>query len=325
MKYKVLLPQDIASEGKDYLLKCGYEIKTGSGTSIDAIKHDVVECDAIIARTALFTQEILKAGPKLKVISRYGVGVDNIDVVMAEKMGIWVTNTPNANANTVAEAVLGFIISLGRNFSQCQQEFRSGNFEIRNKLQGMDLEGKVLGIIGLGKIGRLVAIKARLGLNMKIIAYNPSLPNDRILEKVEMVDSLDDIFIRSDFVSLHIPFKGKKLVGMKDFLLMKPTAYFINVARGKIVFENELIEALRSNIIAGAAVDVFEDEPPSKNNPLFTMDNVLVTPHNAALTKECIIRMAVQSAIAVEEVLSKKTPTFPVNKPVSPRIQNENS
>lgn len=320
MKYKVLIPQNIAQEGKDYLLKCGYEIKMGSGTTVEAIKHDVVDCDAIIARTLLFNADVLKAGSKLKVISRYGVGVDNIDVSMAEKMGIWVTNTPNANANTVAEAVLGFIITLGRHFSQCQSEFRSGNFEIRNKLQGMDLEGKVLGIIGLGKIGSLVAMKASLGLNMKIIAYSPSMPKDKVPENVEMVDSLNDIFVCSDFVSLHIPFKGKKLVGLKEFSLMKPTAYFINVARGSLVFENELIEALRKHIIAGAALDVFENEVPCKDNPLFAMDNVLVSPHNAALTKECIIRMAMQSALGVEEVLSKRIPTWPVNRPVSPRI-----
>lgn len=319
MKYKVLLPQDIVSEGKNYLIEHGYEIKMGLGVDVDTIKKDVVDCDAIIARTAIFPVEVLEAGPKLKVISRYGVGVDNIDIKAAERLGIWVTNTPNANSNTVAEAVLGFIISLGRNFSKCQQEVRKGNFEIRNELQGMDLDGKILGIIGLGKIGRLVAMKARLGLNMKILAYSPSVPKGQVPEGVEMVERWEDIFTRPDFVSLHKAYTGKKLVGMKEFSLMKPTAYFINVARGSIVFEEDLIKALSKNIIAGAALDVFEKEPLDNNNPLLTMDNVLLTPHNAALTKECSIRMAMQSAIGVDEVLTGRTPTWPVNKPDLPR------
>lgn len=319
MAYKVLIPQNIVQQGKDYLLQRGYEIKMGSGITVDAIKRDVVDCDAILARTAPFPAEVLEAAPKLKVIGRHGVGVDNIDVAAAERMGIWVTNAPLSNSNTVAELTLGFIIALGRQFTHTEREFRKGNFEIRNKVLGMDLEGKTLGVLGLGKIGRLVAAKARLGLGMKILGYDPYVPQDKAPEGVEMTDSWEEAFARPDFVTIHMPFAGKKLVGMKEFSLMKPTAYFINVARGELLHEEELVEALRSKKIAGAALDVFAKEPPDADNPLLSLENIIVTPHNAALTTECTMRMAEHAAIGIDEVLSGKTPSWPVNRPASPR------
>ncbi len=319
MAYKVLIPQDIAAEGKAYLTERGYEIKMGSGATEEAIIRDVADCDAIVARTAPFTAAVMEAAPRLKVIGRHGVGVDNIDLKTAERLGIWVTNAPQSNSNTVAELVVGLVVTLGRQMTFCEREFRKGNFEIRNKVRGMDLEGKLVGIVGLGKIGRLAANKLRLGLGMKILAYDPYVSPAQAPEGVEMTDSWEDIFARPDFVTLHMPFTGKKMVGMKEFSLMKPSAYFINVARGEILFENELIEALRQKKIAGAALDVFEKEPPDRDNPLLAMDNVIVTPHNAALTTECTIRMAVHAAIGIDEVLTGKTPSWPVNKPASPR------
>jgi D-3-phosphoglycerate dehydrogenase len=319
MAYKVLIPMDIAAEGKAYLRERGYEIKMGSGLTVEAIKRDVADCDAIVARTEPHPAEVMEAAPKLKVIARHGVGVDNIDWQTAERLGIWVTNAPQSNSNTVAEIAVGMVIALGRQMTYCEREFRKGNWEIRNKVRGCDLEGKVLGIVGLGKIGRLVATKARLGLGMKILAYDPYVSQAQAPEGVEMTDKWEDVFARPDFVTLHLPYAGKKMVGMKEFSLMKPSAYFVNVARGELVCEDELIEALRTKKIAGAALDVFAKEPPDKDNPLLAMDNVIVTPHNAALTAECSIRMAVHAAMGVDEVLTGKTPTWPVNEPASPR------
>jgi D-3-phosphoglycerate dehydrogenase / 2-oxoglutarate reductase len=320
MAYKVLIPQAIAEEGKAYLRERGYEIKMGSGATVEAIKQDVVDCDAIVSRTAPYPAEVLEAAPKLKVISRCGVGVDNVDLAAAERLGIWVIIAAESNANTVAEAAICFIIALGRNFPRTERAFRNGNFEIRHQVQSMDLEGKVLGIVGLGRIGRLVAKKARLGLDMKVLAYDPYVSRDQVPEGIEMVGKWEDIFSRPDFVSLHLPFNGKPLVGMKEFSLMKPSAYFLNLARGPIVLEEELIEALRQGKLAGAALDVFTKEPPDRGNPLLAMDNVIVTPHNTGITKECNIRMAVQAARGIEEVLTGKPPRWPVNKPSSPRV-----
>ncbi len=321
MAYKVLIPQDISEEGKVYLRERGYEIKMGSGATVEAIKADVVDCDAILARTAPFPAEVLEAGKKLKVVARHGVGVDNIDLEKAEELGIYVTNAVESNSNTVAELTLGFIIALGRNMVVCDKATRAGDFEIRNRLKLMDLEGKTVGVLGMGKIGRLVANKAHYGLNMKIIGYDPYLEAKDFPKEVEKVEQWDDLFKNSDFISVHIPAtaKTKKSIGMKEFKLMKDTAFFINAARGEVVNEPELVKALQDGIIGGAGLDVFEQEPPQNDHPFFALDNVILTPHNAALTKECMIRMATHAAQGIDEVLTGKTPSWPVNKPKNPR------
>jgi len=317
MAYKVLIPQDIAEEGKKFLRDRGYEIKMGTGATASAIAKDVVDCDAILLRTAPLPAEVIEAGRKLKVVARHGVGFDNIDVSKATEHGVWVTFAPESNASTVAEHTIGCILALARNFLRCDKELRAGNWEVRNQLTGMDLEGKVLGIVGLGKIGRRVAKKAALGLDMKVAAYDPYLKTAQFPEYVRTAESWQEVFRLSDFVTLHLPStaRTKGIVGRKEFGLMKPTAYLINAARGEIVNEPELIEALRNKALAGAALDVFEREPPAEDNELLALENVLLTPHNAALTRECMIRMALHAAQGIDEVLSGRQPTWPVNKP----------
>ena len=321
MAYQVLIPQDVAQPGKDYLRERGHEIKMGSGITTEAIATDVVDCDAILARTAPFPAKVLEAGKKLKVISRHGVGYDNIDVARATELGIWVTFAPESNANTVAEHTIGCILTLARNFIQQDRETRAGNWGIRDKLLGTDLAGKVLGIVGLGKIGRRVAQKASHGLDMKVVAYDPFLKQEQMAEFATPVMSMDDVFSVADFVTLHIPggASTRGVVGKKMFALMKKTAIFINASRGDVVAEADLIEALRNGAIAGAAIDVYEKEPPQKDNPLMSMSNVLLTPHNASQTRECMIRMALHAAQGIDEVLSGKRPTWPVNDPAKRR------
>jgi D-3-phosphoglycerate dehydrogenase len=321
MAYKVLIPQDVAQPGKDYLRERGYEIKLGSGITSDAIAADVVDCDAILARTAPFPAKVFEAGKKLRVIARHGVGYDNIDVAKATELGVWVTFAPESNANTVAEHAIGCILTLARNFIQLDRETRAGNFAVRDKLFGSDLAGKVLGVVGLGKIGRRAAQKASRGLDMKVLGYDPFLKPEQIAEFAAPAGSMDEVFSAADFVSLHIPggAANKGIVGKTQFALMKKTAFFINAARGDVVVEADLIEALQNGTIAGAAIDVYEKEPPGKNNPLFSMSNVLLTPHNASQTRECMIRMALHAAQGIDEVLSGKRPTWPVNDPQARR------
>ncbi|HWR31788.1 MAG TPA: hydroxyacid dehydrogenase [Negativicutes bacterium] len=313
MGRKVLIPQGVATEGEKYLLDRGYEIVKSDGISVEALKAAVVDCDAILARTTEFPAAVLEAGKKLKVIARHGVGINNIDVATATRLGIQVTFTPLANSNTVAEQTISMLLALSRNLLYIDKMFRQGNWGIRDQVKGFDLEGKTLGIAGLGRIGSLVAKKAG-ALDMNLIGYDPFIDKSRIPANMKMVNSLEEIFAQSDFVTLHMPYE-KKLVGKALFDLMKPTAYFINLSRGEVVFEQDLVEALRNKKIAGAALDVFEPEPPDiANNPLFTMENVILTPHNAALTVEATIRMAVHAAQGIDEVLSGKTPTWPANK-----------
>ena len=317
MAYTVLIPQDVAQPGKDYLRERGYEIKMGSGVTADAIAADVVDCDAILARTAPFPAKVFEAGKKLKVIARHGVGYDNIDVAKATELGIWVTFAPESNANTVAEHAIGCILTLARNFIQLDRETRAGNWGIRDKLLGADLAGKVLGIVGLGKIGRRVAQKASHGLDMKVLGYDPYLKPEQVAEFATPVTSFEEIFTASDFVTVHIPggASTQGIVNKKLFALMKKTAFFINASRGDVVDAPALIEALRNGTIAGAAIDVYAKEPPPKDNPLMGMSNVLLTPHNASQTRECMIRMALHAAQGIDEVLSGKRPTWPVNAP----------
>lgn len=320
--YKVLIPQEIAEEGISYLRERGYEIKMGSGNSLEEIKKDVVDCDAILARLGPFTSEVLEAGKKLKVIARHGVGVDNIDVKRATELGIYVTNAPESNSNTVAELALGLIIALARNLIAGDKAVRNNDFEFRNRKIGLDLEGKTLGVLGIGKIGRRLCLKAYYGLSMKVIGYDPFLRKEDFPEEVERIEDRDKLFSESDFISVHIPSTAetKKSIGMREFNLMKPTAFFINVARGDLVVEEDLAQALREVLIRGAAVDVYEKEPPPQNHPFLDLDNIILTPHNAALTNECMIRMAVQAAQGIDEVLSGRTPTWPVNKPGKFRV-----
>ncbi|SMC19905.1 D-3-phosphoglycerate dehydrogenase [Clostridium acidisoli DSM 12555] len=315
MSYKVLITEDIDDEGKEYLRKFGYEIKLASDISEKNLIEEVKDCDAILVRMANITEKIIRSGNKLKVISKFGVGTDNINLEAATKHGIQVTNSKESNKNSVAEYTIGLIIALSKQFFLYDKEIRKGNFQIRNRL-GMDVEGKTLGIIGAGAIGELVAKKAVYGFGMKIIEYKRNLNLEINSENIKYTDDLDYVLKASDFVSLHVPLTSatKYMIGKRELELMKKEAFLINTARGEVVDTEALASVLKENKIAGAAVDVFEGEIPSKDNPLLGLENVILTPHTAAHTKEAFIRMSVHPAIGIHEVLSKKKPSWPVNE-----------
>ncbi len=312
---KVLIPEHVSQAGQEYLRDKGYEVKLGSGTTAEILKEEVRDCQGILARTAMFTAEVMEAGPELRVIARHGVGVDNIDIDAATRLGIQVTNAPESNSGSVAEHTIGLIIAVAKHMLRHDRELRAANFAIRNQLPGIDLENKVLGIIGTGRIGRLVAKKAAGGLDMKVIGFDPYVGAPRV-DGIEMVSSLEELLKISDVVTLHLPATKETigLIGPEELELMQPHAILINAARGGIVDEKALAEALSGKTITAAGLDVFADEPPDPSNPLFTMDNVIVTPHSAALTHECMDRMSLHAAQGIHEVLSGKAPTWPVNK-----------
>jgi len=313
MAYKVLIPQDVVEEGKKYLTDRGYEIKMGKGISVSQIAEDVADCDAILARTAPFPREVIEAGKRLKVIARHGVGCDNIDVKAAAEHGVLVTFTPEANAVSVAEYTIGKIVALARYFLPGDRATRTGAWEQRNKFPAVDLEGKVLGLVGAGRVGTKVAKKAFFGLDMKIVVYDPYIREIRDVPEAEIVTDPGVIFRESDFISLHVPAtpETKGMVGKKYLDMMKPSSFLINAARGEIVNEKDLYDTLKGKRIAGAALDVFDPEPPKNDNPLYTLDNVILTPHNAALTREAMTRMAVGAAMGIDDVLSGRTPKWP--------------
>jgi len=321
MAYKVLIPQDITDAGKNCLKENGCEVIIGSGSDAETIAREVVDCDAILARTAQYPKEVLAAARKLKVISRHGVGVDNIDINYCDENGIAVSYAPLSNANSVAEHTMYLIMCCARNAMIIDSEFRAGNFEIRNKIKGMDLEGKVLGLIGVGRIGQMVAKKASLGFGMKVIGYDPYLKPENVPEGVTLVDSNEEVFKQADFVSLHTPAtpETKRSVGMTQFKMMKKSAFLINASRGEVVNEEDLIAALEQGEIKGAGLDVFEQEPPAKDNKLLAMKNVIPTPHNAALTQEAMDRMGLHAAMGIVDVMNGKTPEWQINHPKNPR------
>lgn len=277
------------------------------------------DCDAILTRTEMIDGEIMQAAPKLKIVARFGMGFDNIDVDTADRLGIWVTNVPTGNIEAVAEGTIYHILALGRRFNQLERGMRRGSWELRNELHGRDIAGKTLGLIGVGKIGSIVAKKARLGLGMNVIAYDPYVPQEKAPEGVTMIACRQEVFQSSDFVSIHMPYFGKVLVGEEELSWMKPLACLINMARGRVLDEPALIQALCSGRIAGAGLDVFTQEPPAENNPLLSMENVVLTPHCTGITEEVFQRNAVQSSRSVLDALEGKVPECPVNHPKRPR------
>lgn len=317
MGFKILIPQDVSSVGKNYLLEHGYEIKMGAGIDEKQIIEDVEDCDAILLRTAQITKEILKAGKKLKIIARHGSGYDNIDIKAAAELGIWTTNAPLSTTLSVAEHTIGLMIASARNMVRCDKEFRDGNFEIRNQITGVELSGKTLGLVGVGRIGTLVAKKATLGFDMKVIGYDPYVNMGDVIPEIEIINDWEYIFKNADFISLHMPStkETQGLVGEKEFNIMKTTAFFINCARGELMNQPDLIQALKKGEIAGAALDVYAKEPPDRDSELYKLSNVILTPHNAAHTVEGKGKMALDAAMEIDRVLSGKKPKWPVNNP----------
>ena len=317
MKLQVLIPSDISEVGKQYLRDRGYEIKMGRGLDEDTIIADAQGCDAMLVRNEPITRRILENIPSVKVISKHGVGLDKIDLEAAAEQNIWVTNGPLSNAIAVAEHTMMLLLACAKKLVRFDLAIRSGDYNIRNTMKGMDVEGKTIGIIGCGKIGSMVAKKCVHGFDMKAVGYDPFVPSEARLPEIEYVDTMEDVFRRADFVSLHVS-ATKDNAGFvnKDLIsLMKPTAYLLNAARGTIVNEADLYEALHS----GAGLDVYAQEPPSADNPLFTLPNITVTPHNASLTHETTDRMGLHAAQGIDEVLSGGTPTWPCVTPKKPR------
>jgi D-3-phosphoglycerate dehydrogenase len=312
MALRVLITEKIDRSGTDYLLKRGYDVVLGTGISEETVMKEIAGCDAILTRNARISERIMQSSAKLKVIAMHGVGVDNIDVEAATRRGIQVTNAAGSNSISVAEFTIGLLIALSRNLLRYDRELRKRNWNIRSLL-GADLEGRTLGIIGMGNIGGLVAKKAALGLGMKVLGYRRHAgPSPGY---AEITTDLKKVLSRSDFISIHVPSSPstRKMISANEIAVMKTGAYLLNTARGNVVDHDALVTALREKKLAGAAIDVFDGEIPARDDPLLSMQNVIVTPHAAALTYDSVSKMSLYSAMGIDEVLSGQTPTFPVN------------
>jgi D-3-phosphoglycerate dehydrogenase / 2-oxoglutarate reductase len=318
MKQKILIVQPIHERGVQ-VFDNRFEVRVASDPSVATVIKEIRGVAGVVIRTAPFLREIIEAADALRVIGRHGVGVDNIDLKAATEKGIVVVNTPNANATSVAEHTVTAIGALSKRAVVYDRATREGRWEIRNSYKAVDLDGKTLGLVGIGRIGSMVARRAAVAYNMKVIAYDPYVTPEKAREfGVTPCAQMDDVFRQADVVSLHTPLtpETRGFVNEAKLRLMKPTAFLINFSRGEVVNEKALCEALKSGVIAGAAIDVYDPEPPLKDNPLFALENILLSPHSAALTQECVIRMATGAAEGVVDVLSGKRPQFVVNPEV---------
>jgi len=315
-KYKVLLLENIHSKGVE-LLSEKAEIFYVDKHDEETITEAMFGKDAVIKRDRGFiTEAMLKKCSTVKVVGRHGVGLDTIDVGGAEKLGIYVVNTPYANVEAVAEHNIGLMLAVAKPIVKVDKALRENKWDYGHYLIGKELFGKKAGIIGLGRIGHRTAEICRKGFNMEVSYFSRTRKKKAEEELGIKYASVEEICQTSDFIILTLALNQdtKNFINKDKISLMKSTAFFINNARGPIVDEKALIDALKENKIMGAGIDVFAEEPPAKDNLLFSLDNVVVTPHSAANTENAMIGMAMVVKDIIR-VLEGKEPKYPANKP----------
>lgn len=309
--HRILLPQPILKQGREYLLSRGYELIDGTGVEEEDILREIGGCEGMIVRTARITSRIIQSADCLRVIARHGAGYDGVDISAARTRNILVLNAPGANSMSVAELAIFYMLYCSRNFKLVQKTYIEDYSYAKFKTQKSELHGKTLGLVGLGNIGALVAEKAALGFGMSVIAYDP-YAKKALPDYIRLTENRDAVFCSSDYISLHAPATKDTInsIGEQEFDLMKKTAFLINTARGSIVDETALIEALKTGKIAGAALDVLKSEPFDKKNPLLYLDNVVTAPHIGAATAEASARTSLFCAIGMDDFFSGKTPEY---------------
>ncbi len=291
---RILIADDMSKKAVEILSGAGFSVDVKTGMKPEELAAVIGQYHGVGIRSASKIKADTLANPgKLKIIGRAGVGVDNIDVKAANEKGILVINTPQGNAAAAAELAIGLMFALARKIPQAAQSMKQGIWE-KKKYMGVEIAGKTLGVVGLGNIGRQAAERG-VGLKMNVIGYDPHPPKE-LPAGVKQV-SLDEIIAKSDFITLHVPLTAetKGLFGAATFAKMKKGACLINCARGGIVDEDAVIEALKSGQLGGAALDVFAKEPPDPS-PLFAEENLIAVPHLGASTKEAQEKVAVEMA-----------------------------
>ncbi len=312
---KILIADKMDKQAEEIFRRNGLDFDVKPGLSPDELKAIVANYDGIAARSsAKVTADVISAAKNLKVIGRAGIGVDTIDVPAATAAGVVVMNTPFGNSITTAEHAIAMMMALARQIPQASASTHAGKWE-KSKFMGVELYGKVLGLIGAGNIGSIVANRA-LGLQMRVVAYDPFLTEDRAQELgVERVE-LDDLYKRADFITIHVPKteKTSRMIDKEALAKMKKGVRIINCARGGLIVEQDLKDALDSGHVAGAALDVFEVEP-AETNVLFGHPNVICTPHLGASTSEAQVNVAIQVAEQMSDFLLHGAVSNAVNMP----------
>ena len=308
-KKKILVIQNIHQKGIDLLKENpNYEFEIFDEINED-LKKKIVDCDAVSIRTAKLPDEIIRTAKNLQVISRHGVGYDNIGLKSAKEIGATLTITATANAVAVAEHVMFMLLNISKRKDMYDQSVKSGKFTDRNKLpKTIELWGKNILIAGFGRIGQAL-IKRCLGFEMNVFVYDPYVDEEKINSLGgKKVNDLKEAVRDMDAISLHIPLNNetKNLINFDLLKTMRKNCIIINAARGGIINEIELDQALKENLIFGAGLDVFETEPPKSDNPLLKNDKVFLSPHTAAFTEECMIRMGKETIQNIIDFFEKK-------------------
>ena len=284
---KIFVADDVSESGLAPLREAGFAVEKRTGLDAEALRAAVAECDALVVRSETkVTASLMDAAPHLRAVGRAGVGVDNIDVAAATARGIVVMNAPDGNTMTTAEHTVALLLALARRVPQASASLKDGRWE-RKRFVGVELRGKTLGIVGLGRIGRVVASRAQ-GFEMKVVAFDPFVAPEQARDFDWEMLPLNEVLARADFLTVHTPLTAETrgLIGAREFARMKQGVRVINCARGGLIDERALYEAIKEGRVAGAALDVFEQEPPGADNPLLSLEEVIVTPHLGASTKE---------------------------------------
>ena len=306
MTYHILVPDNVHANAVKVLKAAGDAITYAADGQItrEALLAAVPDADALVIRSAhKIDAEVLHAAPKLKIIARAGVGVDNVDIPLATELGIVVVNTPDGNTISTAEHTFGLMLALARHIPQAHASMNAGKWD-RKSFSGVELRGKTLGVVGFGRIGRAVAKRA-LAFEMTVIAHDPYLTTDLAADLGVKLVSLDELFHTSDFITLHamLTAENHEMINRESLARMKRGVRIIDAARGALINEADLAEALQSGQVAGAALDVYAEEPPKPDNPLLHLPNVVHTPHLAASTEDAQITVSVDAAKLVVDAL----------------------
>ena len=312
---KVFLTQEIHPDALK-LMQGKVEIMVSPSPDDEVIRSQVSGCHGLVVRSATrLSRETIFAADSLEVIARTGAGVDNVDIGAATERGIPVCHTPEANKISVAEHTFALMLALAKGLLYLDREVRQGSWKVRDSQQAFDLKGKSIGLVGLGRIGREVA-RLAISFGMTVLAYDPfvSCPPKRM--EVEIVQTLQEIFKQADIISIHVPLtdKTRNLISASLLNLLKPASILINTSRGAIINELALVGALSKGELAGAGLDVFSSEPLSKDNPLCQLPNVILTPHFAAFTRECRLKMACDAIRGLLDVLEGRRPRWVANR-----------
>lgn len=307
----VVVAEPIHPAGLEILRKACHVVELPLGSDENTLLTHAGEVEVLLSRGyILVTKTFLEAAHQLKAVAVHGVGIDHVDLEAAAEHGILVFNTPTALTESVAELTVALLLALLRRVVHADKAVRAGEWDRKYfDLVGVELKGKTVGIVGLGRIGEAVA--RRLGCFGVTLQYHDVIGRRGVEETLDIRRvGLDVLLATSDVITLHVPFtpQTRHLVSHRAFGLMKEGVYLVNLARGKVIDESALIAALRSGKVAGAALDVFDEEPPSQDNPLLAFENVVLTPHIGATTREALKKMAIQSAEGVLMVLRGETP-----------------